>query len=246
MYCPECGAYVKDGGKYCPKCGKALQINKINTNNVNGQNSYKSSNNNNSKNNTKTRPTPKKKISTKRKCCYVAIAILVIYLIFAIPYVIKYNENREDIISFAEDVLNELDFDGDGYLTFDEAKEYANKTPEPLLQNYFEKADKNGNNLLKGGEFDTFIGEVNYYENPPVLQSDIESSNNSITSSSSDDSSVCQDYEEYDKVVGYDAEGHEIWVSYYYTSGNGNMEPGVYRYIGNEYTGYDIEYVSSD
>ena len=40
--------------------------------------------------------------------------------------------------------------------------------------------------------------------------------------------------------------GYPIYVSYYYTSGDRNMEPGVYRYVGNEYSGYDIEYVSSD
>ncbi|MCQ2964684.1 MAG: hypothetical protein MJ203_03875 [archaeon] len=40
--------------------------------------------------------------------------------------------------------------------------------------------------------------------------------------------------------------GYPIYVSYYYTSGDTNMEPGVYRYVGNEYSGYDIEYVSSD
>ena len=84
------------------------------------------------------------------------------------------------VSSFHQDELDALDLDENGYLTFDEAKFYGNKTPESKLLEFFNKADHNGNNLLKGDEFDKFRYSVKDYEES--LTKKIEHNNSLLTS----------------------------------------------------------------
>ncbi len=247
MYCPKCGKIVDEGVKFCPYCGESL---------IKSENKpFNNSSTNKSSTSTKINKKDGffKNISTKRKCCYVFIILLILFAIVYIPYVIQYNENREDIFSFHQDELDALDIDGDGYLTFDEAKEYGNKTPKSKLQEFFNIFDHNKNGLLKGDEWDKFRYAVYEYEHPPIKKTQKKNSNSSPSSISSKSSSdyrnrTSPEYElwEEEEIVEYDKYGKPVYVCVYYTSGDKYFDPGVYTAIGNEYSGWDYEYEGSN
>lgn len=246
MYCPKCGKIIDDKSKFCTYCGETIVPIESKSSNNNSATKTSSINKNN-----KNKKGIFENISTIRKCCYVFIILLILFAIVYIPYVIKYNENREYVSSFHQDELDALDLDGNGYLTFDEAKEYGNKTPESKLLEFFNKSDHNGNNLLKGDEFDKFRYSVNDYEESLIKK--IEQNNNSNHNSSMDSKShksnsdyksrTSPEYElwEEEEIVGYDDYGYPIYVCIYYTSGDKYFDPGVYTAIGNDYSGWTYE-----
>lgn len=176
MYCPKCGKIVDEGVKFCPYCGESLVKSENKTSNTSFTNENFTNNkiNNNSTIN-KVKKRKKggflKNTSTKRKCCYVFVILLILFLIVYIPYVIQYNQNREEVPSSYQDELDALDINGDGYLTFDEAKLYGNTTPESKLLELFNIFDHNKNSLLKGDEWDVFRYAVYDYEHPKVEKS---------------------------------------------------------------------------
>lgn len=253
MYYPKCGKIVDEGVKFCPYCGESLVKSENKTSNTSSTNKNFTNNVNNNSTTNKTKKRKKegflKNTSTSKKCCYVFIILLILFLIVCIPYVIQYNQNREDVPSFDQIELDALDIDGDGYLTFDEAKEYGNTTPESKLLEFFNQADHNKNNLLKGDEFDTFTYSVDKYEHPEVKKSKPITSNSNSKSSSSDyRSRTSPEYElwEEEEIVEYDEYGKPVYVCVYYTSGDKYFDPGVYTAIGNDYSGWDYEYEGSN
>ena len=286
MYCPKCGAIIKEGEKFCAYCGSSVQDMVDNSDN-NSDNSYNlddnsgssfgsrsgsesgfksgssfgfgsedSSSGKYSSSNEKTthsskdikKNIQKKKTSKKRKCCYVAIILLIIYLIIGIPYIIQYNTNREDVAAFHSDEFNSLDSNGDGYLTFDEAEKLSNNISSSDLLGYFQKADHNGNDLLKGDEFDSFYYSVfNHFSKS--LNSDKNKSNSNLKSTSSYKSSRTSpehDLWRYEEIVDYDSYGDPIYVATYYTSGDSFFEPGVYTATGNNNIGWDYDFENSN
>ena len=247
MYCPKCGKIVDEEVKFCPYCGKSLVKSENKTSNTSFTNANFTNNVNNNSTTTKKK---EKGRSGAKICCYVFIVLLIVFMA---AYVIDYNIDRENVFSFND--LDALDIDGDGYLTFDEAKEYGNTTPESKLLEFFNQADHNKNNLLKGDEFDTFTYSVDKYEHPEVKKSKPSTSNsNSKSSSSSSKSSsdyrsrTSPEYElwEEEEIVEYDEYGKPVYVCVYYTSGDKYFDPGVYTAIGNDYSGWDYEYEGSN
>ena len=251
MYCPKCGKIIDDKSKFCTYCGETIVPIESKSTNNHSTTTKTSSINKNDKNKTK-KDNFFTNLSTTRKCCYVFIILLILFAIVYIPYVIKYNENREDVSSFHQDEFDALDIDGNGYLTFDEAKEYGNKTPESKLLEFFNKSDHNGNNLLKGDEFDKFRYSVKDYEESLIKK--IKQNNNSNYNSSMNHKSppksnsdyksrTSPEYElwEEEEIVGYDEYGYPVYVCIYYTSGDKYFEPGVYTAIGNDYSGWTYE-----
>ncbi|MCQ2964683.1 MAG: zinc ribbon domain-containing protein [archaeon] len=85
MYCPKCGKIVDEGVKFCPYCGESLVKSENKTSNTNFTNENFTNNkinNNFTTNKTKERKKVSflKNTSTKRKCCYVFIILLIIFM----------------------------------------------------------------------------------------------------------------------------------------------------------------------
>lgn len=191
------------------------------------------------------------------KYCYVALILLIIVaLICIIPNIGSVHHYENETTLFQKD-FDSLDIDGDGYLTFDEAKQYNNNTlSEELLLKLFNQADENGNHLLKGKEFDYYIQLItenvdseDKTNDKNSSSSDSNSKSNSNTKSNSNyKNRVSPEHEFWEEVevVGYDPYGIPIYVCMYYTSGDKYFEPGVYTVIGNDYSGWDYEFESSD
>ena len=190
------------------------------------------------------------------KCCYgVLIILFIIALICIIPN-IGYDGPHENETTPLQTDFNLLDINGDGYLTFDEAKNYKNNLSEDLLLNCFNQADKNGNHLLKGGEF-TYYTELvidsaeseEKTDDENSFSSDFNSkSNSNYESNSNYKNRVSPEHEFWEEVevVGYDSYGVPIYVCMYYTSGDKYFKPGTYTAIGNDYSGWDYEFENSD
>ena len=98
----------------------------------------------------------------------------------------------------------------------------SNNISSSDLLGYFQKADHNGNDLLKGDEFDSFYYSVfNHFSKS--LNSDKNKSNSNLKSTSSYKSSRTSpehDLWRYEEIVDYDSYGDPIYVATYYASGS--------------------------
>lgn len=195
------------------------------------------------------------------KCCLGILIILFILALICIIPNIGYDGPHENDTSIFQKDFDLLDIDKDGYLTFEEAKNFnpnLNISENTLLK-CFDEADTNGNHLLKGKEFDYFMQLVIDSEDSEDDDEDDDFKKNFYSKSNSNSNSnsksnsnyknrVSPEHEFWEEVevVGHDPYGVPIYVCMYYTSGDKYFKPGVYTAIGNDYSGWDYEFESSD
>ena len=161
-------------------------------------------------------------------CCAVYLVLMIITLlghaILGIPLDSFTEETPTKYIDFAD-----LDTDGDGGLSFDEVRYYDHNSEFTIsdsdLYNIFERCDKNGNELLIGGEYDHYVISVESHLKDLKAQKEKaqreaqerakKSSSSSSSSSSSHSSS--SNYDSYDGAETCPNCGSEA----IYSSGNG-------------------------
>lgn len=177
--CPKCGRDNLDIATYCDFCGARLGTSPS-SGSLNSQSSSKSSTKQSTINQNKEQAPAKSKTDEgpsnfKVFCCYVPLVIFIIALILSAFM----NAYPESFKTTYEDDFAYLDMDGDGRLSFDEARQYDPYMKDKEIRPYFSDADRNGNGYLVGYEFDDFRRDVRY--------SDSSIYSTSSSSSSSDD-----------------------------------------------------------
>ena len=180
--CAKCGKENKDVASFCANCGSKLDLsstnsvnNSINESSVNSSNSVNSTNSTNSTNspnspnsinsaksqNKSDTPATDKLLSNAKTCC---IGIIVIFIVFmAIAFI--YHDAGENFNTEYGADFRELDLNGDGMLSFEEASQIDTSIPDSDMQRYFNESDTNHNGYLKGHEFDLFADDIRYYNN---------------------------------------------------------------------------------
>lgn len=187
--CVQCGKENVDEAIYCADCGTKLSTvyNSSNSSSASKTDNSLNSSSNQATNQANNEGPDKLKIF----CCYVPIALFVLFLLAALIYA----GFAESFGTYYADDFNYLDSNSDGKLTFDEITEvnwiYLDNS---TLKRFFDGADLNHNGYLKGHEFDFFGDDVKRYAEP----SEDTSSNNDeykySSSSSSSSSSGGRDY----------------------------------------------------
>ena len=112
------------------------------------------------------------------------------------------------------------DQDGDGYLTFEEVYVTLNHASKEEANKMFKEADSNDNNLLKGAEFDVWLGLVSN-----ASSSDDESTQSSSSNSSDSSSSSSNGGKSYYEL----AFGHDYLDSNEYCTGKISLVDGQLR-----------------
>ena len=169
----------------------------------------------------KTNETGKKDHSVwKFCCCYVPVILFVFVLIIAM-LMQAFPENFDTSYDYE---FQQLDMDGDGRLSFLEARQLDPTMSDAEIEPYFNQADKNNNGYIIGYEFDSFLSDVKPYSSSSsddYSSSSSSSSNSHKYSSSSSSSSSSSDYDDYD----YSSDGYVLTCPYcgseaIYESGN--------------------------
>ena len=170
--CNRCGAENNDKSNFCSSCGADLSNHK----------SVKNSD--------------KNLIERFRDTNMFAKAIIIIVVVFVFLMVVGWIGHiffgmslalfTEDEVTTHQSEFDSLDFDGNGALSFNEIISMASDIPQENLTEIFNSADKNGNGLLIGGEFDGFIHGVDrYYNDFADLEAHKEAEQQKASSSSS-------------------------------------------------------------
>lgn len=148
-YCIYCGAENKDENKFCHNCGARLTQSKP---------SHSSD----------------KNLIERFKHQNIIIRITIILLaIYMVSFVATYSSHiffGVPLESYYETIetnhlseFNTLDLNGDGSINFSEVSDLTSDIAYNDLSDIFDTADKNGNGLLIGGEFDSFIYNLEKY-----------------------------------------------------------------------------------
>lgn len=215
--CAKCGKENIDKAIYCANCGSRLDLipkssqssNVSSTptpaldalkNHIDNDSSSSSSSLNSSQSNDNQ---PSK---WKICCCYVPIVLFVILLIFSLIL----NAYPENFSSSYEGDFKYLDSDGDGKLSFEEARQLDPYMKDREIKPYFLEADKNSNGYLIGYEYDLFRSDVVYSDSSSYSSSSSSNSNSHSYSSSSSSSSSnsrsysssSRSYDDYDSSSG--------------------------------------------
>ena len=134
--CDKCGKENIDEATFCANCGSRLVP----------ASSNKDSNSRSSSKPSSIKSTYNKKVKeepSKLKvfCCYVPVVLFVIVLVFSMIL----NAYPENFSTTYEGDFNYLDLNGDGKLSFDEARQLDPYMEDNEIGPYFYEADKNGN-----------------------------------------------------------------------------------------------------
>ena len=223
--CANCGKENIDEAIYCANCGSRLESISNNSaskssstptpaldslkNHIGNDSSSRSSSGLNSSQSNDNQPS-----KWKICCCYVPIVLFVILLIFSL-ILNAYPENFSS--SYGGD-FKYLDSNGDGKLTFEEARQLDPYMKDSEIKPYFLEADKNSNGYLIGYEFDGFRSDVRSSDSSSYSSSSSSSSpSHSYSSSSSSSSSHSQSsssssrsYDDYDS----SSEGYVLTCPY--------------------------------
>lgn len=198
--CAKCGKENIDKAIYCANCGVKLDSNSSyggltpssnsSNDNSNSGSSLRSTSNNSTIKETKEGPS-----KLKVFCCYVPLVLLILFVIFAMIL----NAFPESFTSSYQGDFKYLDYNGDGKLSFDEARQLDPYMKDKEIRPYFLEADKNNNGYLIGHEFDFFRSDVIPYDSSSSSSSSSGSSSgsksNSHTYSSSSHSSSNDNYD---------------------------------------------------
>ena len=147
--CSRCGQDNMDEDKFCRNCGSPLNASKPaihKSGNVFGR--FRDAN------------------ILIKLMAIIAVVFIILAVIGLTSYIFigapldSYSEEAEtsNIVDF-----NAIDMDGDGALTFEEADGYAPEVAPDELSDIYDEADKNHNDLLKGGEFDWYVHKIKEY-----------------------------------------------------------------------------------
>lgn len=173
--CAKCGKENIDKAIYCANCGAKLDVSSnVSTSSSGGLNSGSASKSSSNQSNA-SQKSGKDSFNFKTCCCYVPAVLLIIFLIVGMIM----NVYPESFPTTYEEDFGYLDINGDGRLSFDEARQYDPYMEDKEMKPYFLEADKNSNGYLIGYEFDSFRSDVRY--------SDSSIYSTSSSSSSSDD-----------------------------------------------------------
>lgn len=152
--CRRCGEKNPDKNRFCQNCGDSLSASVI---------------------------------GSKKRIIVIAVVIFAVLWFIAMTPHIFFGEPFD---SFSEESqtrnlvdFNAIDMDCDGALTFEEADGYAPEIDQYTLSDIFDKADRNHNGLLRGGEFDLYINKIKDYSKQ--LEKQKKSNEKNISSSSS-------------------------------------------------------------
>ncbi|MBQ8017624.1 MAG: zinc-ribbon domain-containing protein [Methanobrevibacter sp.] len=173
--CIRCGSENRDESKFCHDCGFRLEATKP---------AFRE------KSNIFMRFKNANKIT---KIIMIFIALYIVFLIIGmIPHLffgVPLNPYTEESQTQHATDFYAIDMDGDGALSFDEADGYAPDIDNTDLSKFFDFADKNDNGLLVGGEFDSYILQIDKHykdlEKQQKAQEEVskeKSSSNSIPS----------------------------------------------------------------
>ena len=138
--CLKCGEENPDEAEFCRNCGKKLEEPQPRTSNRN----Y----------NEKRGPS---------KCC---IGIIIVFIVLAVLGSVGYimgplpDSDSEDVNTTHQQEFDILDANGDGGLSFFEVEDLLYNISAIDGYDIFNETDKNGNGVLKGGEFDSFLDKL--------------------------------------------------------------------------------------
>lgn len=205
--CKHCGALNTDESSFCHECGAGL----VNTNYNYG---------------------PVGDLIDRFSNLNIILrVIIVIQLVFIFLLVLGLSGNiffgmplepfTEGDATYRQSQFDNLDDNGDGALTFDEAAEMTPDIPYNKLRILFNRADKNDNGLLIGSEFDGYVHRIEGYHNDLENQKNSQKQTDSSPSSSSNSKSG----------QSYQDEGHESCpicgsehLTEFYNPGYGEMD----------------------
>ena len=154
--CPKCGKNNLDIATYCEFCGASLGAgSNVSTSSSSGLDSTHASSSSSNQSNANQK-SDKGSDKLKVCCCYVPAVLFIIFLILGMFL----NAFPESFSATFDDDFNYLDFDGDGKLSFEEARQYDPYMKDKEIGTYFSDADKNNNGYLIGHEFDFFRSDV--------------------------------------------------------------------------------------
>lgn len=211
--CIHCGKENIDEAIYCADCGAKLDSSYINSiaakegclNSTSSTNPYINKSNANGK-------ADEGPSIWKICCCYVPVILFIVALILSLFM----NAYPESFSTTYEDDFNYLDLNGDGKLSFEEARQYDPYMKDKEIRPYFTEADKNGNGYLIGYEFDGFRSDVRHSDSYSYSSSSSGSESEKNKYSSSSSSSNGRDYssgnskasnslnnQEFDRAGGY-------------------------------------------
>ena len=207
--CPGCSSENNSDAKFCHNCGAKLNasISKKDPYNLDGKkrdygsttgksagsaSAYydHSANSGSSSSGSKGINQTFQKMGTpKRLLAFCCLAFIILFAISAVFQGLgvnmdSYTEDQDPIHDYMS-----LDLDGDGALSLEELEaEYSNVSASDM-ESIFEEADKNGNGLIKGGEYDKVNRLVQKHFNDLEKQKTQKSSSSSKSSSKSSSSS---------------------------------------------------------
>ena len=195
--CFKCGTENIDEAVFCIDCGERLDLARSNpsTNDSNKESSKPGNQ----------KPVQKKN-PFKIACCYLPIALFAFVIILGVA-IASFPESFHS--SYTDD-FNYLDSNGDGLLSFQEARQYDPYMDKDLMKSYFTQADRSNNGFLKGIEFDYFRSDVRNSDSYSFKSTESTSSSSGSSSkgssnykSSKSKTSSSSNSQEYDSQDGY-------------------------------------------
>lgn len=197
--CSKCGRENIDEAIYCANCGerldsisKSIQSSNTSSTPTPALNTLKNhiENDSSSSSGLNTSQFDNQPNKWKICCCYVPIVLFVLLLIFSLIL----NAYPESFSTTYEGDFKYLDLNGDGKLSFEEARQLDSYMEDSEIKPYFLEADTNNNGYLIGYEFDDFRRGVRYSDSSSYSSSSSSSSNSHSYSSSSSSNSNSKSY----------------------------------------------------
>lgn len=142
MKCPSCGKENKDGAKFCKHCGASLNVNVSHAPSPNISQ-------------------PKDNKNTLIICVTAIICVIIIAgaLVFLNSGSNEDDANVNTVESMSNDSVSEdasVAKNTEDSMTYAEATNYLSGASSTVIQNTFDEADKNGDDLLTGSEITKF------------------------------------------------------------------------------------------